>query len=270
MGNKEESLNRLFRAFPENSLKNRIRSVFYNIIQNSVKVHYRNGFVAHVHDSSIRFPNMRIVLPDLETCINGYLARYEIRRGDVVVDGGAYTGTFAMIAANMVGDEGKVIAFEPDTENHKKLLANLQLNDLKNVIVIPKGLWSSDTKIPFRDAHNPGSSFIFDEPCGDSVIDLPVVSLDRELDRLGIEKVDFIKMDVEGAEVEAIRGAKNILAKSDARLAIASYHVVGGQETSIELEKLLDDMGYQADTSYSVHKTTYASKRQSEKTKAAA
>jgi len=261
MGNKEESLNRLFRAFPENSLKDRVRSVYYNIIQNSVKVHYRTGFVADVADFSIRFPNMRIVLPDLETCVKGYLARYEIRMGDVVVDGGAYTGTFAMIAANMVGDEGKVIAFEPDTENHKRLLANIKLNGLKNVIVIPKGLWSSDTKLPFRDAHDPGSSFIFDEPGGDSIIDLPVVSLDRELERLGIEKVDFIKMDVEGAEVEAIKGAKNILAKSDAKLAIASYHIVGGRETSFELEKLLGNMGYRADTSYPEHKTTYAFKR---------
>jgi FkbM family methyltransferase len=260
MGNKEESLNKLFRAFPENSLKDRVRSVYYNIIQNSVKVHYRNGFVADVGEFSIRFPNMRIVLPDLETCVKGYLARYEMRKGDVVVDGGAYTGTFTMIAANMVGDEGKVIAFEPDTENHKRLLANIKLNDLKNVIVIPKGLWSSDTKLPFRDAHNIGSSFIFDEPCGDSIIDLPVVSLDREFERLGIEKVDFIKMDVEGAEIEAIKGAKNILAKSDAKLAIASYHVISGRETSFELEKLLGDMGYRAETSYPEHRTTYAVK----------
>ena len=261
MGNKEESLNRLFRAFPENSLKDHARSVYYNIIQNSVKVHYRKGFVAYVGDFGIRFPNMRIVLPDLETCIKGYLAKHEIGRGDVVVDGGAYTGTFTMIAANFVGDEGKVIAFEPDTENHKGLLANIELNGLKNVIVIPKGLWSSDTMLPFRDAHNVGSSFIFDKHDGDSIIDLPVVSLDRELERLGIEKVDFVKMDVEGAEIEAIKGAKHILAKSDAKLAIASYHVVGGRETSLELEKLLGNMGYRAETSYPEHKTTYAAKQ---------
>lgn len=261
MGTKEESLNRLFRAFPDNSLKDRIRSVYYNIIQNSVKVRYREGFVVHLGDYSMRFPNTRVVLLDLETCVKGYLTRYKIRKGDVVVDGGAYTGTFATIASKMAGDDGKVIAFEPDTENHKKLLANIELNGLKNVLVIQKGLWSSDTKLPFRDAHNLGSSFIFDEPGTDSVIDLPVVSLDRELERLGIEKIDFLKMDVEGAEIEAIKGARNILAKSDPKLAIASYHVVAGRETSHELEKLLGDMGYVAETSYPQHKTTYASKR---------
>lgn len=261
MVNKEESLNRLFKALPENSLKDRVRSVYYNIIQDSVKVHYNDGFVVHLDQYRMRFPKMRVVLPDLETCVKGYLARYEIRKGDIVVDGGAYTGTFATIASKMSGDEGKVIAFEPDTENHKKLLANIKLNGLKNVIVIPKGLWSSDTSLPFRDAHNPGSSFIFDEPGTDAVVDLPVVSLDRELERLGIDKIDFLKMDVEGAEIEAIKGARSILAKSDPKLAIASYHILAGQETSHEVERLLGEMGYVAETAYLQHKTTYASKR---------
>jgi FkbM family methyltransferase len=261
MGNKEESLNRLFRAFPDNNLKNHVRSVYYNIIQDSVKVHYDRGFVADFGEFSIIFPDMRIVLCDLAIPVRGYLARYGMKKGDVVVDGGAYSGTFTLIAAKKVGDNGKVIAFEPDTESYRRLLANIRLNHLENVVAVPKGLWSSDTTLPFSDTHTIGSSIVFDGHRGESIIDLPVVSLDRELERLGIEKVDFIKMDVEGAEVEAIKGARNTLAKSDAKLAIASYHVLRGRETSLELEELLGEMGYAADTAYPAHKTTYATKR---------
>jgi FkbM family methyltransferase len=260
--NREESLNRVFTAFPENSLKDRIRGVYYNIIQDSVKVRYDDGFVVHYDDFGMRFPNIREVLPDLDTCIKGYLARYRLRKGDIVVDAGAFTGTFTTLASKMVADSGRVIAFEPDSQNCRRLLDNIERNGLGNVTVIQKGLWSSDTKLPFRDLHNAGSSFIFDDPGTDPVVDIPVASLDSELKRLGIERIDFVKMDIEGAELEAVKGATNILKKGDTKLAIASYHILDGKETSFELERILGDLGYKAETSFPQHRTTYASKAQ--------
>ena len=62
------------------------------------------------------------------------------------------------------------------------------------------------------------------------------------------------------AEVEAVKGAQSTLEKSNPHLAIASYHVINGQKTYIELEKILESLGYKAETGYQAHLTTYGEK----------
>lgn len=85
-----------------------------------------------------------------------------------------------------------------------------------------------------------------------------LTSIDVELGKLKIDKVDFIKMDIEGAELKALEGASRILS-SHPKIAIASYHVVDGQQTYIISEKMLTELGYKAKTSFPKHLTTYAS-----------
>ena len=59
-----------------------------------------------------------------------------------------------------------------------------------------------------------------------------VVKLDDELRKLGINKIDVLKMDIEGAEIEAIQGSKETLKRSKVNVTIASYHIVDGKTTS--------------------------------------
>lgn len=188
----------------------------------------------------------------------GYLKEFDICRGDVVVDGGAYQGVFALVASKMVGDEGKVIAFEPDSENYKKLIENIKLNDVKNIIPLNKGLWNEDSILKFNNANNEASSFIFDDV--DTPMDVPVVSLDNELERLNIDNLDFLKLDVEGVELEVVEGSNSLLNENNVKIAIASYHIVNGQRTFVQLEKALSNRGYSTKTDFPEHLTTYASK----------
>ena len=67
-------------------------------------------------------------------------------------------------------------------------------------------------------------------------------------------------MDVEGAELEAINGGEKTLRDNMVNLAVASYHIVDGKETYIELEKILSRFGYKTETSFPSHLTTYATK----------
>ncbi len=198
--------------------------------------------------------------------LNGYMLRHAPGRGDVVVDGGAYHGTFTVLAARMVGPEGKVIAFEPDGRNRERLRENINLNGLDNVIVVPKGLWSSDRRMAFCEYGEDFSALSYDDlQCNvnrehEANGEVDVVALDSELGRLGIDRLDFLKMDIEGSEIEAVKGARNILVNNNVKVAIASYHEVEGKKTCFVLEELLTGLGYRSETNFPMHITTYANK----------
>jgi FkbM family methyltransferase len=188
----------------------------------------------------------------------GYLKNYALRQGDVVIDAGAYEGTFTVYAAKAVGDTGRVIAFEPDTENFRKLRENVEFNHLNNVTMINKALWCKDKRLFFNDKHTAGASFFFNASNYKKEVD--VVSVDREMTRLGVKKVDFIKIDVEGSETQVIRGCENVLKENDVNLAVSTYHIVNGEETCAAVEDILGEFGYATKTEFPQHKTTYGSR----------
>ena len=189
----------------------------------------------------------------------GYLRHYDLRPGDVVIDAGGYEGTFSIYATKAVGETGRVIVFEPDTENCMKLEANIRLNGLMNVIVVNKALWSEDKTLKFNNKHTAGASFFFN--ASPYAVEMSAVSIDNELERLGISKVDFIKMDIEGSEIRAIEGAKKVLMNNAVNLAVASYHIISDEETSTGVEAVLRKFGYEAMTEFPQHKTTYGFKK---------
>lgn len=196
--------------------------------------------------------------------LNGYMLRHSPRPGDIVVDAGAYRGAFTVLAAKLVGPGGMVIAFEPDRHSLERLKENIELNRLDNVMIVPKGLWSTDRRITFCEYGEDYSAISPDElRCNVNQRhvangEVDVVALDHELGRLGVDHVDFIKMDIEGAEIEAMKGARKILMGNDVKVAIASYHEVEGQKTCYTLERYLTDLGYLAETNFPLHMTTYA------------
>ncbi|MEW6748389.1 MAG: FkbM family methyltransferase [Candidatus Micrarchaeota archaeon] len=201
---------------------------------------------------------------------DGDLGRYELREGDVVIDCGAYIGVFTLYAAKLVGERGKVIAYEPDPLNYERLKRNVEMNGLKNVALLNKATWSSRGSMKF-DNKGLGTSTLFvdkkDSPIipdakeAKDVIEVPIVTIDEEAEELGLGHVDFIKMDIEGAEIETVKGAVKVLAENDVHLAIASNHIVDGRYTKFALEELFPKMGYGFETAYPAHLTTYAWKK---------
>ena len=189
----------------------------------------------------------------------GYLRHYDLNPGDIVIDAGGYEGTFAIYAAKVVGEAGRVIVFEPDTENRRRLESNIKLNELTNVIVVNKALWNKDKTLKFNNKHTAGASFFFN--ASPHATETSAVSIDNELERLGISKVDFIKMDIEGSEIMAIEGAKKVLTNNAVNLAVASYHIIDGEETSAGVEAVLRKFGYETMTEFPQHKTTYGFKK---------
>jgi FkbM family methyltransferase len=131
------------------------------------------------------------------------------------VDVGAYCGEITVEIAMRVGPTGQVYALEPDPANRVLIQKNLDLQGLTNVTVLPYGLWSETTNLAFAATGGSGSSFqcVRDHnDIGVKPMEITTLSPSDLLNRIG-RVPDFIKMDIEGAEVEVIRTLAPRLAK---------------------------------------------------------
>jgi FkbM family methyltransferase len=144
-------------------------------------------------------------------------------RGDVVIDAGGCWGDTALYFAHEAGDTGKVYAFEFVPTNLAVMRKNLTLNrELSSrVAVIEKPLWDkSDQTLYFTD-NGPASRVSFTKT---SEQYLSTISIDDFVSRNNVSRIDFIKMDIEGAELNALKGAAAVISRCKPKLAISVYH----------------------------------------------
>jgi len=190
---------------------------------------------------TLDFTSLAENLPMME---QEYFYRYRPKSGDAVFDCGAYCGEMAFVFSYLVGPSGKVYAFEPDPENYVALIKNIEACGLKNVIPIKKGVWSKAATLFFNADGNLGASIsrLSSGPC-----QIETISLADAYKEFGLTKLDFIKMDIEGAEVEAIDGSREFLRTHGTNMAIAN-HVIEGRQTYGAVEKTLAEIGYEIET----------------------
>jgi len=149
---------------------------------------------------------------------NVYERNRPLREGEVVVDAGASIGCFTVKASLEVGERGHVYAFEPEPENYGYLEKNIER--YPNVTAFNKALWSASERKPFyvRGDHWAGHSFF---PYGRTrqIIEVDAVTLDEAVSG----DINFLKVDVESAELEVLKGAKRILAESKPYIAMETH-----------------------------------------------
>lgn len=140
-----------------------------------------------------------------------------LSNSEIFVDGGMYTGDTASMFFKLAGGKYKqYYGFEPDEKNLEAATKNLCSQS--GVTIIPKGLWSSEARLAFSGSLT--SSSKLDETDGDSFVEVTA------LDVYFYDKAPptFIKMDIEGAELEALKGAKKIIREHKPKLAVCAYH----------------------------------------------
>lgn len=135
--------------------------------------------------------------------------------GMTVLDIGAHHGFYTLLASFKVGSTGRVIAFEPSPRERKKLHWHLRLNRCKNVQVENSALgsYNGEAQLFLVSGRETGCNSLRKPNVNEPVhpVRVPVMRLDNYLQRHGIEQVDFVKMDVEGAELEVLEGAMQLL-----------------------------------------------------------
>jgi FkbM family methyltransferase len=160
----------------------------------------------------------------------------EIPAGAVVYDIGANVGYFSLLAAVLVGSEGQVYAFEPLPRNIEFLKKHITLNGLGNAEVVEAAVSDRSGEASF----DLGASSAMGHLADSGQITVRMVSLDDLLQAGEIEPPDYMKVDVEGAEYDVLRGARSLLEKYHPTLFLDTHQ----REAHRPTITLLEDMGY--------------------------
>nr|WP_203544798.1 FkbM family methyltransferase [Desulfovibrio sp. JC010] len=155
--------------------------------------------------------------------VTGESLNVAVSEGDIVLDCGAAFGDVSLQFAEKIGESGHVYCYEPYHLFLKVYEQNMLMNPelAARTTLIDKGVWHVD-----------GETLSFTEEAGNSRIDegshssfkITTTTIDETASKLNLSRVDFIKMDIEGAELNALRGAVNTLKEFRPKLAISLYH----------------------------------------------
>lgn len=135
-----------------------------------------------------------------------------IKKGQHVVDVGANIGYYTTLLASLVGEEGRVYAFEPDAENFELLKKNIAVNGFKNVVVENMAVSDAVKNIFLYYSGDKGDQRIYDSRDGRQSRTIRATSLDEYF--TNGQQIDFLKMDIQGAEGLALRGMAATIRRS--------------------------------------------------------
>lgn len=171
---------------------------------------------------SKNFPKKNIFYPQYKSivaqCGKQYFDVFSAQNREIFVDAGSYDGNSIMDFISWEnGNYEKVFAFEPINEMFQLIRKRLINENISQVELFQKALWIKNEKVPFIE--NKSGSYVAE---GENVTSfVEGVALDEIIRN---EKITFIKMDVEGSELNALKGAKNTIRKNKPKLAICIYH----------------------------------------------
>ena len=137
----------------------------------------------------------------------------KIKVGNITVDVGANIGLHTLNMARIVGNTGRVFAFEPDPSNFEILEKNVKINNYQNIILEQKAVGDKHGRTTLYQSDNPGNHRLFPlTKQAKGQIQVELTSLDKYfIDSNLANKINFIKIDVEGFEFSVLKGMKNIL-----------------------------------------------------------
>lgn len=161
---------------------------------------------------------------------------YEHKPGDIIFDLGGACGDTALFFSRLTGNTGKVYVFEPGTWYRQKINENLSYFSIQNVIIVPFGCFSEQKTLFYNQ------NFICDQHTNGSE-EVKCITLDSFVIENNIKKVDFIKLDIEGGETEALKGSIKTIKNMRPSIALSIYHNgSNGYEDFYTLPSLIKDL----------------------------
>ena len=142
-----------------------------------------------------------------------------IQPGHVVFDVGAHVGYYTVLSSVLAGPSGQVIAFEPLPANLKYLRRHLKLNDCDNVRILTNCVGEGSSVARFDDSHGTGVGHLANE----GSFEVQVRSLDEMVESGELPIPQFLKIDVEGAELLVLKGAERLLRRHHPTLVLSTH-----------------------------------------------
>ena len=169
------------------------------------------------------------------------LCKREIKPGMHVLDVGANIGYFTLLFARLVGPNGHVHAFEPEPRNFELLQRNIARNGYTNVTAVPKAVSrTSGSQRLYKSPNNLGDHRLAHGTAGRDSIDVSVIALDEFLQDEA--RVDFIKLDIQGAECAAVQGARQLITRSAPLCLITEFWPAGMRAFGDDPEQYLQEL----------------------------
>jgi len=218
------------------------KDFFKNFYEQLSDQHSKDSFVAYVLSKTHQ--DMKYLPPIFEKIQYFPKGFFELSKDESYFDCGAFTGdTIADFLKSTGGSYRHIWAAEPDKSNYKQLLSYINKENLVNIDVINKGVYSSAKKLPFIEN---GSMLSMISEDTDNYIE--VDTIDHIVDG---NEVTYIKMDVEGAELEALKGAEKTIRQYKPMLGISIYHK---QQDLIDIPEYIKSLVPEYKFYFRVHK----------------
>jgi FkbM family methyltransferase len=218
-----------------------VRRAIYGLIDDGT---LRRGWPRAINGEKIRFPPRwaRYYPSDYQPATQRFLRRV-CRPGSTAIDLGAHIGLYTVLLSRYVGETGCVVAFEPMPETRSALQRTLALNRCRNVQVRHEAVADASGRRLFYDTGNEVSNENSLVPLeqATAVLEVPMVSLDG----LQLDDVSCLKVDVEGAELDVLEGARELIARWQPVIALDVHpeQLRQGGRSSGDVWDLLHDYG---------------------------
>jgi FkbM family methyltransferase len=174
--------------------------------------------------------------PELRRIMSGLLPS-----GGIAIDVGANVGWHTLLMSHIVGPQGRVLAIEPNPSVCVELRRNLQINRVQNVEVIACAAGDTDGLLSFLApaASEPGAAsghVVATSETGHGIVSVPARTLDAVVTETNVDRLDFVKLDIEGYEWPALRGAEKTIARFRPSIVFefdAAYAPRGGGSSEV-------------------------------------
>ncbi len=214
-----------------------VAKILFRAIRDTIRVKTLYGFDIMVHGNEDAIIERSVYYTGTYEKGTIHLLQQLLAKGDVFVDAGANIGLMSFVAAQAVGSSGHVHAFEPSPEMYARFKENMLLNGFENITVYPVALAAEagEALLYPDNAHNPGASSLINNQGHVK----PIAVKKQTLDEYTIHSpVVVLKVDVEGYEMEVLKGAEQLLSRNDAPALI------------VECSTQRENHGYNADELY--------------------
>lgn len=183
--------------------------------------------------------------------------RHVVKNGDHILDVGANIGVHSLVFSTLVGNSGKVVAIEPQSKVRKRLKFNLKNNQANNVIVMGCAIGSEESRGRIYDIanNNDGAATLrpSDPEKHQKFEDIEVKTFDFIKDSTGLGHIDIVKIDVEGAELEVLKGLSALFDSRPPRclfVECVDSNLKRFDTSSEELIAKLEELGYALEAKY--------------------
>ncbi len=178
-----------------------------------------------------------------------HLTLQHLQPGNVYVDVGANIGYYTLVAAQRVGANGKVIAYEPDPDNFALLNSNVTLNGLQHITLFPYALYDKNTEGQLFLSHdNFGDHRVYGSAAERASREITLLHGGKHVSQQA-DNIDFLKVDTQGAEFFVVNGLKDLIIKNRHHLRMilefCPFGIRHSGANGHDLVQLLDDIGMQ-------------------------